>query len=131
MEDIPRIIICNDDPTYLELIQELLIERGYPIVTVIQGEQAYRSIREQLPDLILIDINIRNSSIGWSTLDRVKMDPTTTRIPIIICSTDPALPHRKADWLRQKNVRFLEKPFELDDLVIEIVKCIGPPPGAE
>ena len=62
---IPSIIVANDDPVYLEMIKELLIEEGYPDVACIQGPAAFSLIVEQLPNLILLDINYSDPGEGW------------------------------------------------------------------
>lgn len=131
MAPYPVIVVSDDDATFIELIKELLSDRGYPSVTSVLGDRAYDVIRDLKADLVVLDINIMNSALGWNTLDRLKVDPRTAHIPVIICSTDPRLPEHKADWLRQKHIDFLEKPFVIDDLIAKVVARVGPPPDAD
>jgi two-component system, sensor histidine kinase ChiS len=124
----PSIVVANDDPVYLDLIKELLIDEGYSGAQYIQGPAAFNLIQQVRPDLVLLDLNIANSSVGWKTLDLLRLHPDTTHIPIILCSTDGHMLKAKADWLRSMRCDTLEKPFDLATLLEKVVSILGPPP---
>lgn len=121
------IVVANDDPAYLTLIKELLLDEGYSDVECIEGPAAFDLIKQKRPNLVLLDINIENAAVGWKTLDFLRLHPDTTNIPIILCSTDGRMLKEKADWLREMRCETQEKPFDLDALLKKIVSVLGPP----
>jgi DNA-binding response OmpR family regulator len=64
---------------------------------------------------------------GWHILDRLRLNPATMAIPIIICSTDPWLLQEKDRLLRTLHCDTLEKPFDLAMLLAKINAAVGPP----
>jgi CheY-like chemotaxis protein len=68
----PSIFVTDDDQPFVELIKELLIDVGYPNVVCSMGANAIHRIRDELPALVLLDINIKNPGRGWSTLDSLR-----------------------------------------------------------
>lgn len=64
---------------------------------------------------------------GWKTLELLRLDPETTDIPVIICSADTRAVRAKEDWLRERDVKILEKPFNLDDLLNMVKGTVGLP----
>jgi CheY-like chemotaxis protein len=109
-------------------VQDLLTDAGYPKVTWHVGAGAFHRIRDEQPNLVLLDINLMNPGRGWSTLDAVRLHPKTRHIPVILCSTDMRLIQEKADLLREMNCQSLEKPFDIETLLEAVATAIGPPP---
>jgi DNA-binding response OmpR family regulator len=121
------IVIANDDPTYLEMIKELLTTEGYRSVHCIVGSGTLEAIRQLEPALVLLDINLEQSGAGWHLLDMLRGHPATARIPIIICSSDPWLIREKDALLRTLHCDTLEKPFDLELLLAKISAAVGLP----
>src|SRR5689334_15097095 len=108
------IVVANDDPVYLSMIKDVLIEEGYPNVHCIAGPPAFDFIQQEGPDLVLLDINITNPAQGWKVLDFLRLHRATTKIPVIVCSTDGRMLREKADMLYGMRCETLEKPFDID-----------------
>jgi CheY-like chemotaxis protein len=123
------IFVANDDQAFVDLIAELLVDAGYSKAVWHVGHGAFHRIRDEQPDLILLDINLINPGRGWSTLDALRLHPKTRHIPVILCSTDMRLLDAKADLLRELNCQTLEKPFDLETLLDRVAAAIGPPPA--
>ena len=121
------IVLTNDDPTYLEMIKDLLTTEGYQSVHCIVGSGTHDAIRQLEPDLILLDINLEQPGLGWHLLEMLQLHPATAPIPIIICSTDPWLLREKEAMLRTLHCDTLEKPFDLEMLLAKISAAVGPP----
>jgi DNA-binding response OmpR family regulator len=124
----PFIFVANDDQTYVELVKELLTDAGYPKVVWHVGQGAFHRIRDEQPNLVLLDINLINPGRGWSTLDALCLHPKTRHIPVIVCSTDMRMINEKAEMLRELDCQILEKPFDLETLLDRVAAAIGPPP---
>jgi CheY-like chemotaxis protein len=121
------IFVTDDDQTFVELIKELLTDEGYTHVAWHVGSNAFQRIRDEQPDLVLLDINLLNPGRGWTTLDAMRLHPKTRNIPVIICSTDMHLIDEKATLLRNLNCQTLEKPFDIEALLDRVAAAIGPP----
>jgi CheY-like chemotaxis protein len=104
--------VTDDEPAGVAHVKELLTSAGYARVVGQVGASAFHRIRDEQPDLVLLDINLRNPARGWSTLDALRFHPQTRHIAVILCSTDLRLLEEKADVLREMHCQTLEKPCD-------------------
>src|SRR5579862_5296850 len=79
----PRILVVDDNPDTMLLMQELLQTRGYDVVTVPDAERAQVELHQQLPDLILSDVIMPGKS-GYELCRELKEDPATRLIPFVL-----------------------------------------------
>ncbi|MDQ2828937.1 MAG: response regulator [Chloroflexota bacterium] len=122
-----RIVVINDDTTFLTLLRDLLTEEGYDTHLCKEGTTSYPRVRELDPDAIILDIRMEHPDEGWQMLEILKLDPVLTTKPIIICSADiPQLQERSA-FLQSKGCQTLPKPFDLDDLMTLLERLVGGP----
>lgn len=77
----PLIVVADDDPRILELIEYNLRLEGYEVVTTLDGEKALAAIIENKPDLILLDIMMPVQD-GLQILAKLKRNDTTKDIPV-------------------------------------------------
>ncbi|HUY99108.1 MAG TPA: response regulator [Thermomicrobiaceae bacterium] len=122
------IAVVNDDTDFLEMMGTLLSEEGYRTVTALSSQNAYELIRRDRPDLVVLDIRMEHPASGWDLLDLIRLDPTTTAIPVLVCSADAAFLRSKADVLRAQRCETLEKPFDLDELLSRIQRMLAVDP---
>ncbi len=54
----PRVLVVDDEPDAVDLLQEFLVAKGYEVLTASGGEEALRSVREERPHLILLDVRM-------------------------------------------------------------------------
>ena len=80
---LPRILVVDDNPGIAGLMSQLLVLRGYDVVTVCDAEQAEAEIRRQPPDLILSDVRMPGKS-GYEFCRDLKDDPATRLIPFVL-----------------------------------------------
>lgn len=74
----------------------------------------------------MVDVVVGQQA-GWDLLQRLHQDAATTGIPVIVLSTSPQLLARaEAEAARYGNMTYLEKPFDLDDLLGQVERLIGP-----
>ena len=123
MGDAPRarIALINDDTTFLELMHDLLeTEEGYEVLICKESSNAHQFVKEQPPDMVLLDVRMDGEERGWRILELLTLDPETTSIPVVVCSA--ALSHLKdhEPLLRKYGVGVLPKPFDLDALVAKV-----------
>ncbi|OGZ17624.1 MAG: hypothetical protein A2Z78_00520 [Candidatus Nealsonbacteria bacterium RBG_13_36_15] len=79
------ILIVEDDKFLRELIVQKLIKENYEVSEAIDGEQGIKKIKEEKPDLILLDLILPGID-GFEVLSRMKEDPELSSIPVIILS---------------------------------------------
>lgn len=80
-----KILIIEDDKFLRELISRKLKDEEFEIAEAVDGEEGLKKIKEEKPDLILLDLILPNID-GFEVLSRMKEDPKITAIPVIILS---------------------------------------------
>jgi len=79
------ILIVEDDKFLRELIAQKLAKEGYNTLTAIDGEEGIKKIKEEKPDLVLLDLILPGID-GFEVLSRMKDDEDLAKIPVIILS---------------------------------------------
>ena len=79
----PRILIVDDTPANVHILQTRLAASGYDIVTATDGEAALAAVRETQPDLILLDVMMPKMD-GFEVCRRLRSDASLPFIPIIM-----------------------------------------------
>lgn len=79
------ILIIEDDKFLRELIVQKLLKEDYEISEAVDGEEGFKKIKEEKPDLVLLDLILPGID-GFEVLSKVKEEPNLVKIPIIILS---------------------------------------------
>jgi putative two-component system response regulator len=114
----PRILVVDDHPTIAGLMSQLLVQRGYDVVTAENAEQAQAEVRRQAPDLILSDVRMPGKS-GYEFCRELKSDPLTRFIPFVLITglTDSA---DKVRGIEAGADDFLNKPVLAEELTARV-----------
>ncbi len=113
-----RIALINDDTTFLDLMRDLLQEvEGYEVQICKEGDRAYEFVRDQQPDLVILDIRMGGEESGWTLLELLTLDPKTRPIPMIVCSAAIRDLQDHQSLLDRFGIGVLPKPFDLDVLL--------------
>jgi DNA-binding response OmpR family regulator len=80
-----KVLIIEDDKFLRELIAQKLIKEGFEVLEAVDGEEGMRKVKEERPDLILLDLILPGID-GFEVLSRIKQDPALSPIPVIILS---------------------------------------------
>ncbi len=80
-----KILIIEDDKFLRELIAQKLIKEGYNIVEAVDGEKGIKSVKDEKPDLVLLDLILPGID-GFEVLSKIKEDPVLSQVPVIILS---------------------------------------------
>jgi CheY-like chemotaxis protein len=116
-----RIALINDDTAYLQLMEDLLQEEeGHEVLTCKVSSDAYEFVKEQRPNLVLLDIRMETPEAGWTVVELLTLDPQTCDIPMIVCSAAIRELQDHEDLLKKYGVDVLPKPFDLDTLLEKV-----------
>jgi two-component system, cell cycle response regulator DivK len=77
-----KILVIEDDEMNMDMITQRLELRGYRVLGAVDGLDGIDLAREELPDLILMDVNLPEID-GWETTRRLKAEPATRQIPVV------------------------------------------------
>ena len=113
-----KILFIDDEPDLVMLMQTRLVSYGYKMLSAFDGEEGLKIAQEENPDLILLD-KIMPKMDGLEVCQRLKSDPKTKDIPIIIVSASGGkdLPER---CLAAGADDLIIKPFDAEDLLAKI-----------
>ncbi|RCK76976.1 MAG: Two-component response regulator [Anaerolineae bacterium] len=122
---IPRgpLLIVEDVPHILELLEVTLRFKGYPVVTASNGEEALAAIEKELPAMVITDILMPKLD-GFALAHKLRADPKTSQIPIIFLSATYVTPEDKRFALSLGAVRFLEKPVDTEEFLLTIAEVL-------
>jgi CheY-like chemotaxis protein len=81
----PEILLVDDDTELLEILSIDLSQRGLSVTTSTNGQEAVRIAQENLPNLIVLDINIPNGN-GFEVVEKLRSEPKLRNISLIIYS---------------------------------------------
>ncbi len=81
-----KILIIDDEPDLIKLVKEILELENFQVSSACDGEEGLRKAAGQIPDLILLDIKMPGIN-GFQVLERLKMDETTSHIPVVMLTT--------------------------------------------
>jgi twitching motility two-component system response regulator PilH len=119
---IKKILVVDDSPTERFALLEFLTKQGYNVVTADSGEEAVVKSKNELPDLILMDVVMPGIN-GYQATRTITRDEATRAIPVIMC-TSKGLETDKIWGMRQGAHDYLVKPVNLPDLLTRI-KAMG------
>jgi DNA-binding response OmpR family regulator len=118
------IVVVNDSPELLELAELLLGDEDFDVKVALLGTGALDLIRTTRPDLVILDIRLPDVS-GWDILQALKLDPTTSSIPVLVCSAAVQELRALEAQLARVGVDVLIKPFAIDTLLDKVRSLIG------
>jgi len=110
----PKILIVDDKPANIQLLVDMLKNRGYKIRTALNGRLAILAAQNDPPDLILMDISMPEMD-GFEVCERLKKDGSLQEIPIIFISAHTEQ-KEKVRAFSSGGVDYLTKPFHLEEV---------------
>ena len=117
-----KILIVEDNPQNMRLIEMVLRTKGYTLLKVTDGEEAMDIATRELPDLIIMDIQLPKLS-GLEVTRKLKETPAFSQIPII-CLTAYAMTGDKERFINGGCDAYLSKPINTRELPGMIAKML-------
>jgi CheY-like chemotaxis protein len=112
------ILVVEDNELSRDALARRLARRGYRIVMAVDGADAIEIARDQRPDVILMDLGLPHVD-GWEATRRLKADPATRHIPIIVLSAH-AMTNDRDKALQAGGDDFDTKPIRFEPLLDKI-----------
>ena len=116
-----RVLVVDDDANIRRMIIAALRREGYEFFEAPNGREALDSMRNDHPDVVVLDLMMPIVS-GWDVLQERQDDSELTKIPVIVVSAnrEPAL----ASAIDKGICAFLPKPFDIGALSALVKSCL-------
>jgi twitching motility two-component system response regulator PilH len=115
---IKNVLVVDDSPTDRQYLTELLAKNGYKVSTADSAEDALAKVKQQKPDLVLMDVVMPGQS-GFQATRTLSKDEATKKIPIIICTSKGQ--DTDKNWgLKQGARDYIVKPVKGPELLAKI-----------
>jgi len=123
----PHVLLIDDVPEIVELMQELLEEENFRVSTHSDTLPGLDEIKALDPGLIILDYFRPGQSAGWSLLQTLKLDPETCTIPIVLCTAAARDVAARGCQLQAMDVAVVLKPFDIDALLATVSDALCSP----
>jgi two-component system OmpR family response regulator len=120
--DAPRahVLVLEDDPGLQHMLSTVLRLENYEVEGVSSGSGALSAIEARRPDVMVLDLLVPDMS-GWEVARRLRADPASARIPILVVSSVQDL---AAEADRMGADDHLAKPFLVQDLLNKLLRLL-------
>ena len=118
------ILVVEDVPNVLELLEVTLRFKGYDVVSAHNGVEALEMVDKTNPALIITDILMPRMD-GYAFIQKLRTTkPEFRRIPVIFLSATYVTPDDKSFAMSLGATRFIEKPIDTDDFLLTIAEIM-------
>jgi DNA-binding response OmpR family regulator len=118
-----KILVVDDNPQILVMVTTRLENRGYTVSSAEDGEQALLKVREDPPDLVILDVMMPKKN-GWEVARAIRQTPITAQIKIVMLTAIGESINEMTSSLYGADAH-LDKPFDFGDLE-RIIKRLMP-----
>jgi CheY-like chemotaxis protein len=116
----PRVLIIDDDDAVCEVLRDALTDEGYAVATVPHGAAALELVKHHQPAVIVLDLRMPIMD-GWSFAEQYRRQAKPAASLILLS----AMKDIEQSALQIGAAGFIQKPFELSDVVTKIERCIA------
>jgi CheY-like chemotaxis protein len=118
-----RALVVEDDDLNFKLMRTMLRSLPLELINASTGTEAVAFLKQQVPDLILLDINLPDMH-GWEVLDVFKNDPRLNQVRIIVLTAHKEPVHRLIGSL-QPIAAYMNKPVHPDELLRQVRQLLN------
>src|SRR3954451_11383235 len=121
---VQTVLVVDDDPVIVKLLQVNFEMEGYHVITAGDGEEGLARARTEQPDIVLLDVMMPKMD-GLQVATALKGDPATNAIPILLLSAKA----QAADVQAGKDVAddYITKPFDPLELLDRVSRILAAP----
>ncbi|RLG57494.1 MAG: two-component system response regulator [Candidatus Hydrothermarchaeota archaeon] len=114
-----RIMVVDDEPDILFLIEKFLEMEGYGVIKIGSGEECLEKVKDIKPDVILLDVMMPGLD-GWEVSRKLKEDEETKDIPVILVTVRTSKESMERGLEYAKCDAYVGKPIIRDELINKI-----------
>ena len=118
------LLIVEDDPDILKLLETTLKFSGYRVITARNGNEALDVVRQEHPVIVIADIMMPKLD-GFGFVHRLRINPETRGIPVVFITATFVSRDDREFALNIGATRFIQKPLNLDEFLITIEKLMN------
>ncbi|MFH1853910.1 MAG: response regulator [Candidatus Omnitrophota bacterium] len=125
MSNQPKVLIIDDDPDIVEAMKVVLESKKYQVATAKSGEEGLKKVKQEKPNLIILDVMMETNSKGFDVARAIKSDVDSKNIPILMLTAvkeNTGLDFKKEAgddvWLPVD--AYLDKPLKPDELITKV-----------
>lgn len=118
-----RVLVVDDEASTRNMLMMLLEDSGYEVLEAAAGDTAVAEATEQVPDLIILDINLPQFT-GIQVLHLLRGNPKTKSIPVVMCTAHDTLEDVERCLAAGAN-DYIQKPFDLKGVLAKVRKYLG------
>ncbi|MBI3175058.1 MAG: response regulator [Chloroflexi bacterium] len=123
-QSVKRILCVEDEQEMIDLIRLILGRRGFDVKGAAGGKEGLRLVREELPDLVLLDLMMPDMD-GWEVYQQMKADEKTRDIPVIVVTAKAQNIDRVLGIHIAKVDDYITKPFSPQELLNSVEKVLS------
>jgi len=112
----PKILVVDDDPDILSVMEILLSMKGFEVEVTARGDNTFSKLESFQPNLILLDVLISGHD-GRAICKEIKDEPQYANIPVLMLSAHPGAAATISDYGADG---FISKPFDVENLLKKI-----------
>jgi len=126
------LLIVEDDPDILQLLNTTLTFKGYRVVTARNGREGLEAIQKERPATVIADIMMPKLD-GFGLVHRIRINPETRDIPVVFITATYVAPEDREFALNIGATRFIQKPVDLEKFLTTVAEVLkqGTPAGIE
>jgi len=125
-----KILAVEDEEDYRALLEHILKEAGFEVITATNGETGLEMYSAESPDLVLLDVNLPDMD-GMEVCRKIRQEGPRSDTPILFCTIRSAV-GRVAEGLKSGATDYVVKPFQVEDLLERVNKALkGAAGGAD
>lgn len=116
-----KILVIEDDPVNLQLVEFRLEKEGYEVVSARDGDIGLEKAQNEKPDLILLDVEMPNMN-GYFFIAELHKEEAMKSIPIIVLTAHENMKHA---FSKRQVKAYMTKPIDFDQLFAKISESIS------
>ena len=123
IEPRPKIVYIENESDMIDLVQMILVRKGFEVIGAIGGEEGLRIVREVKPDLVLLDLMMPGMD-GWEVYQNMKAHEETQDIPVIVVTAKSQSIDKVLGLHIARVDDYITKPFGPQELLESIHRVL-------
>jgi DNA-binding response OmpR family regulator len=123
-EKFKQVVYIEDEQEMIDLVRLILSRKGYEVIGANGGRQGLDLVRQQIPQLILLDLMMPDLD-GWDVYQQIKADDAVRRIPVIVITAKAQSIDKVLGLHIAKVDDYISKPFSPQELIESVDKVMA------